>query len=193
MAVDKKMLERQSKLKLLLNDDESSMFALEVNLIYALSKDRMRSTWLEVIGQMMNAASQIQGDQSLAKKKIASAVQFVSKNASLLVEKNGLETARRCYQNLDRAPLKKFYAKIIEDCSSLISLSESDNEFWDKFQVLSEVQWQKYSRVSKAKTLLHQYYTYDRPVFEMFEAFTQCDLKHCIGAQLLLSLLSQQL
>ena len=50
MAVDKKMLERQSKLKLLLNDDESSMFALEVNLIYALSKDRMRSTWLEVIG-----------------------------------------------------------------------------------------------------------------------------------------------
>jgi hypothetical protein len=57
MAIDKKMLERQSKLKLLLNDDESSIFALEVNLIYALSEDRMRSTWLEVIGQMMNAAS----------------------------------------------------------------------------------------------------------------------------------------
>ena len=75
----------------------------------------------------------MKGDESLAKKKIAAVVQFVSKNANLLVEKNGLETARRCYQNLDRAPLKKFYTKIIENCSSLISLSDSDSEFWDKF------------------------------------------------------------
>ena len=75
-------------------------------------------------------------------------------------------------------------------------MSESsalDGELWGSFEVTSEMDWAKYSRIPNAKTLLHQYYASKDVRTEFDRILSEASVENGFGARFFLSQLSLKL
>ena len=65
------------------------------------------------------------------------------------------ETIKKSVDEMDKEPLKAFFVEMEKALSFMINLGGDDNKFWDHFQVTSETEWEKYSKLPKKETLLY--------------------------------------